>query len=39
LVTVGDQTIVGGSGDIADFEHITHMLEDLETDNYEWDGP
>ena len=37
LKEVGEHTIIGGSGDIADYHHILHMLEDLETENVEWD--
>jgi 20S proteasome subunit beta 7 len=37
LKEVGDATIIGGSGDLADYHHILHMLEDLEIENGEWD--
>lgn len=37
LKEVGEHTIIGGSSDIADYHHILHMLEDLETENVEWD--
>lgn len=37
LQGVGDTTIVGGSGDLADFDAIKHILEDLEIENYQCD--
>ena len=36
IVAVGDATLVGGSGDIADFYAIKEGLEELETENEEW---
>jgi 20S proteasome subunit beta 7 len=30
ICTVGDHTLVGASGDIADFHAIKHMLDDIE---------
>mmetsp|Transcript_31794 Transcript_31794/g.95551 ORF Transcript_31794/g.95551 Transcript_31794/m.95551 type:complete len:264 (+) Transcript_31794:756-1547(+) len=36
LCPVGDRAIVGGSGDIADFHALKHMMEDLVTENIEW---
>lgn len=29
LKQVGNHTIVGASGDLSDFQHISHMLDDL----------
>jgi 20S proteasome subunit beta 7 len=37
LADVGEHTIIGGSGDLADYDAILHMLEDLVTENYQWD--
>jgi len=36
LKAVGEHTLVGGSGDIADFNHIEHMLDDYVVDNANW---
>lgn len=36
IVTAGSQTLVGGSGDMSDFSHIEHMLEDVVTENENW---
>lgn len=36
LKTVGDSTIIGGSGDMADFHAICDMLTELEVENEEW---
>eukprot|EP00039_Didymoeca_costata_P018399 m.333299 g.333299 ORF g.333299 m.333299 type:complete len:260 (+) comp17112_c0_seq1:65-844(+) len=36
LKAFGNTTIVGGSGDLADFQTISDMLETLEVDNDEW---
>lgn len=36
LAAVGDATIVAGSGDMADFHHILHMLDDIVVDNIQW---
>jgi len=38
IVTAGSQTLVGGSGDMSDFSHIEHMLEDVVTENENWCG-
>ena len=36
LAEVGGTTIVGGSGDIADFHQVLHMLEDIDVENAQW---
>lgn len=37
LKDVGGATIIGGSGDLADYHHILHMLDDLVVENGEWE--
>eukprot|EP00041_Stephanoeca_diplocostata_P012935 m.218416 g.218416 ORF g.218416 m.218416 type:complete len:260 (-) comp19154_c0_seq1:883-1662(-) len=37
IAPVGNNTIVGGSGDMADYEYIKHVLDDLVINNSEWD--
>ncbi|KAJ3006571.1 Proteasome subunit beta type-7, partial [Thoreauomyces humboldtii] len=29
LIKVGDTTIIGASGDVSDFQYITHLLEKI----------
>jgi len=36
LAAVGDCTVVAGSGDLADFHHILHLLDDIVIENIEW---
>ena len=37
LKEVGGATIIGGSGDLADYAHILHMLDDIVVENGEWE--
>merc|ERR1712232_1004537 len=36
IMSVGDSTLVGGSGDLGDLNHIKNMLEQHEIENAEW---
>ncbi|KAJ3393609.1 Proteasome subunit beta type-7 [Lobulomyces angularis] len=37
LKPVGEYTVVGASGDNSDFQYITHTLEGVTTEEYDWD--
>jgi len=34
VISVGNKTLLGASGDISDFQHTTHLLETLMTEEY-----
>jgi len=37
LKRIGDNTILGASGEISDFQAITHLLDELITEDWMWD--
>ncbi|KAG5458240.1 MAG: hypothetical protein BJ554DRAFT_1574, partial [Olpidium bornovanus] len=34
VISVGDTTLLGASGDISDFQYVKHLLDQLMTEEY-----